>query len=63
MANKCEICGKGQTTGSSISRSRSKSKRTFKPNIQKIRVMVDGQPRRMNVCTTCIKSDRVVKAP
>jgi len=63
MAKECEICGKGQTTGNSISRSRSKSKRTFKPNIQKIRVLVDGKPQRMNVCTTCIKSGRVVKAP
>ncbi len=38
------------------------SKRSQKPNLQKIKAMVDGQKKRIKVCTTCIKSDRVTKA-
>jgi len=39
-----------------------KTKRKFKPNIQKVRVMWNGGVRRMRICTQCLRSGRVVKA-
>jgi len=38
-------------------------KRRWDPNIQKVRALVDGSPKRINVCTSCIRSGKVVKRP
>ena len=63
MANYCEICGKHTATGFNVSHSHLKTKRTWKPNIQRVRVKADGQVKRMNVCFVLIKlteiSDKV----
>lgn len=59
MANYCEACGKGTATGFNVSHSHLKTKRTWKPNIQRVRVLVDGQVKRMNVCTRCLRSHKV----
>ena len=61
MANKCEICGKGPMSGNLVSHSNIKTKRVSKPNIQRIKVVVDGTPKRMRVCTRCLRSSKVVK--
>ena len=42
-----------KTTGTSM--------RKFKPNLQRVRALVDGKVVRMRVCTGCIKSGRVTK--
>ncbi|NMD41773.1 MAG: 50S ribosomal protein L28 [Firmicutes bacterium] len=62
MARICQICGKGKTSGFQISHSHIKSKRLWRPNIQKVKAMVDGTPRRINVCTRCLKSGKVKRA-
>lgn len=62
MARTCEICGKGPRSGHSISFSNKHSKRRFVPNLQRVRAVVDGVPRRVRVCTTCLKSGRVQRA-
>jgi large subunit ribosomal protein L28 len=38
------------------------TKRRFNPNLQKIRIDVGGAPRRVYVCTRCIKAGKVTKA-
>ncbi len=38
------------------------TKRRFDPNLQKIRIVDGGTPRRVHVCTRCIKAGKVVKA-
>ncbi len=63
MSRVCEICGKGPTTGNKISHAENKTKRRFLPNLQKVRAIVNGQVRRITVCTRCIRSGAVVKAP
>jgi large subunit ribosomal protein L28 len=45
-----------------VSHSHRRTKRRWNPNIQRVRVLVDGTPRRLNVCTSCIRAGRVVKA-
>ena len=59
MANYCEICGKGTMSGMNVSHSHLKTKRTWKPNIQRVRAIVDGEAKRVNVCTRCLRSAKV----
>ncbi|MDJ0761404.1 MAG: 50S ribosomal protein L28 [Myxococcota bacterium] len=61
MANRCEICGKEAMTGNLVSHSNIKTKRTTKPNIQRVKAMVDGTPRRVRVCTRCLRSGKIEK--
>ena len=62
MANTCEICGKRRMVGLNVSHSNRKSKRVQKPNIQRVRVHVDGGVMRMRICTRCIRSGKIDKA-
>lgn len=75
MARECTICGKGSNTAVSIVR-RGKAKRlggvgkkttgltkrSQKPNLQKIKIIYNGAPKRVRVCTNCIKSGKVERA-
>ncbi len=62
MARVCSICDKGPTTGNHVSHANNRRKRRWMPNLQTVRVMVSDAPRRVRVCTQCIKSGKVVKA-
>jgi len=53
---KCEICGKGTIFGHSVPRSLKRTKRQFKPNVQRKRVMIDGEMRRIYICTRCLRT-------
>ena len=63
MTRICDICGKGPSFGHHVSHANNKTARRWYPNLQSVRVLVNGQPRRIRVCAQCIKSNRVVKAP
>jgi large subunit ribosomal protein L28 len=63
MARVCDICGKGPRAGHNVSHANNKTARRWYPNLQRVRVLVDGQPHRIRVCTECIRSNRVEKAP
>ena len=62
MAKVCHSCGKGPSFGNSRSHSMVATKRRFDPNLQKVRALVDGAPRRVYVCTRCLKAGKVTKA-
>ncbi len=62
MAKRCDICGKGPLVGNNVSHAHNTTKRRWLPNLKKIRAKIDGQVKRILVCTQCIKSGRVVKA-
>ena len=62
MAKVCHSCGKGPAFGQSRSHSMRATKRRFEPNLQKVRAIVDGAPRRVYVCTRCLKAGKVQKA-
>jgi len=59
---KCEVCGKTMQTGMKVSHSHIRTKRKWKPNLQRIKVVVGGTPQRMNVCTRCLRSGKVQRA-
>jgi large subunit ribosomal protein L28 len=61
MSRKCSICGKGPMTGNTVSKSHRKTKRRWLPNLQKVKVKVDGKVKRILVCTKCIKAGKVQK--
>ena len=75
MSRVCEICGKKTRFGNKIRRrglpkykggiglkTTGISRRKFKPNIQKVRVVVNGGVKRMKVCTSCLAAGKVQKA-
>jgi large subunit ribosomal protein L28 len=37
------------------------TRRRFNPNLQKVRINEGGRPRRVYVCTRCLKSGKVTK--
>ncbi|GIW44664.1 MAG: 50S ribosomal protein L28 [Candidatus Binatia bacterium] len=63
MARSCEICGKHRSVGNNVSHANNKTKRTWQPNLQRVRAQVNGGVRRLRVCTRCLRSGRVTKAP
>ncbi len=63
MSKICEICGKKPVVGHHVSHAHNVTKRRFNPNLQRVRANRNGRVQRILVCTTCIKSGRVIKAP
>ncbi len=62
MAKKCEVCGKQKQFGHKVTFSNKKINKTWSPNIRRIRAMIDGQPKRINICTKCLKSHPELRA-
>ena len=62
MAAVCDICGKRPGFGMRVSFSHKRSPRRWNPNIQRIRILEGRTPRRRNVCTSCIKANKVRRA-
>jgi len=52
----CERCGKKPMTGNKVSFSQRHSKRQFKPNIQKTKILTNGQLVSIKLCTKCLKT-------
>ena len=62
MAAVCQLCGKHPSFGMAVSHSHRRTRRRWNPNIQRIRAVVNGTPRRLSVCTSCIKAGKVQKS-
>lgn len=64
MARRCYVCGKGPRTGNNVSHANNRTKRRWLPNLQRVRILDDdGNRKRVRVCTTCITSGKIRKAP
>jgi large subunit ribosomal protein L28 len=53
---KCEMCGKGPMFGHNVSHSKRATNRIFRPNIQRKRILIDGQYKRVHICTRCLRT-------
>ena len=62
MAKICHSCGKKPAFGNSRSHSMVATRRRFDPNLQRVRIDDHGTPRRVYVCTRCLKAGKVTKA-
>jgi large subunit ribosomal protein L28 len=61
VAAVCDVCGKGPGFGNNVSHSHRRTPRRWNPNIQRVRAMVGKTPRRLNVCTSCIKAGKITR--
>ena len=62
MSKKCEICGKGDLKAARLTFSHKQIVKRQSPNLQEIRVNVNGQIKKMAVCTSCLRAGKVQKA-
>lgn len=53
---KCEICGKGPLFGHNVSHSKHRTNRRFLPNIHPATVVIKGERKRVNICTSCLRT-------
>ena len=61
--NRCFVCDKGVVYGNNVSHANNKTRRTWRPNLQVARVVVDGTITKVKVCTRCLKAGKVQRAP
>lgn len=61
MARKCSVCGKGPMVGNHVSHAHNLNKRRFLPNLQKVKIKLDGKVQKTYVCTRCLRSEKVTK--
>ena len=49
-------------SGNQVSHSNKHNKRVWKPNLQRVKVVIEGTPQRISVCTRCLRSGKVERA-
>jgi large subunit ribosomal protein L28 len=54
MSKQCDMCGKKPTYGNLVSHSNIKTRRRWEPNLQTVRAVVNGTPKRLRLCTGCL---------
>ena len=59
---KCEVCGKGVSFVIQVSHSHRRSNRMWKANVRKVRAIVNGASKSVNVCSRCLRSGKVERA-
>ena len=63
---RCEVCQKTLSFGNKLSITRShiskRTSRTWKPNLRSIKTIINGEPKRIKVCSKCLRSGKVQKA-
>ena len=62
MAKHCEVCGKSALKSSKLTFSHKQIVKRQSPNLQEVRVNVNGQVKKMTDCTSCLKAGKVQKA-
>ncbi|BEP29460.1 50S ribosomal protein L28 [Helicovermis profundi] len=62
MAKICAVCGKGKMSGNHVSHANNHNRRTWAPNLKRVRAVVEGSNKRITVCTRCLRSGKVERA-
>jgi large subunit ribosomal protein L28 len=57
------MCGKKTVFGNNVSHAHNVTSRTWEPNLQRVRALVENKVQHIRVCTRCLRSGKVVKAP
>ena len=61
--NRCYVCQKGVTFGNNVSHANNKTRRTWRPNLQVVRVVEGDKIIKVKVCTSCLSAGKVRRAP
>ena len=59
---KCDICSKEIAFGIKVSHSHRRTNRTWKPNVVKVKAIVNGTPKSISVCSRCLRSNKVTRS-
>ena len=51
MSKVCSVCGKGKVSGNQVSHSNKHNKRSWSANLRNVKIVEDGTPKRVSVCT------------
>jgi large subunit ribosomal protein L28 len=62
MARVCDVCGRGPMFGHKISHAHNVSNRRWNINLQRVRAVISGATKKIRVCTSCIRNNKVQKA-
>ena len=49
--------------GNNVSHANNATKRVWHPNLQRVRALVEGSVKNIQVCASCLKAGKVLKAP
>ncbi|MBI2621840.1 MAG: 50S ribosomal protein L28 [Candidatus Levybacteria bacterium] len=52
---KCYNCGKGIMIGHNVSHAKNRTRKIFKPNLHRARIVASGTPMRVRLCTKCLR--------
>ncbi len=55
---KCQICGKAVSFGIKVSHSHRRANKMWRPNIRRVRTVLNGTPTRLYACTRCMRSGK-----
>lgn len=61
MSRVCDVCGKGPLTGNHRSHALNATKRKFYPSLRKIKTEIDGKVKRIKICSSCLRANKVKK--
>lgn len=61
MSRTCDICGKSTMHGNKVSKSFNHTKRTWRPNLFKVKTEFDGRSMTLKICTRCLRSEYITK--
>ena len=61
--NICYVCSKGVAHGNNVSHANNKTRRTWKPNLQVARIVVEGKTVKIKVSPRCLNAGKIQRAP
>ncbi len=61
MARRCDLCGKQTVFGNNVSHSNRKTRRKWVPNLVDLKANLQGEVKKVRVCTKCLKKGNIEK--
>lgn len=62
MAKECFVCGKGKISGNNVSHALNRTRRTWSPNLRRVKAVVNGSNKRIRVCARCLRAGKIERA-
>jgi large subunit ribosomal protein L28 len=62
--SRCYVCNKGVTFGNNVSHANNRVRRTWRPNLQVMRILgPESKIIKVKVCTSCMSAGKIQRAP